>query len=83
MIYGTWHNEPVRAQDVVILIKLHIWNKGRWKLVPLPLAESLSLSKSEVSTCGERSAGFVHTDKVKLPFVKQEPNNKSSYAQAL
>lgn len=40
-------------------------------------------ASSAVSACGEGSAGFVHTDKVKLPFVKQEPNNKSNYAQAL
>ena len=40
-------------------------------------------ASSVVSACGKRSAGFVHTDKVKLPFMKQEPNNKSNYAQAL
>jgi len=36
----------MKPQDVIILIKLHIWNQGRWKIVPL--AESIFISKTEV-----------------------------------
>lgn len=36
----------MKPQDIIILIKLNIWQQGRWRLVPL--AESLFLSKSEV-----------------------------------
>ena len=35
----------MKAQDIVVLIKLNIWNQGRWKIVTL--AKSIFLSQSE------------------------------------
>ena len=36
----------MKPQDTIILIKMHIWNQGRWKIIPL--AESTFISKTEV-----------------------------------
>ena len=44
--------ELMKPQDVIILIKLHIWDLGRWKIVPL--AESVFISKTEVQKAIQR-----------------------------
>lgn len=42
----------MKPQDVIVLIKLHTWAQGRWKIVPL--AQSIFLSQSETHAAIKR-----------------------------
>jgi hypothetical protein len=42
----------MKPQDILVLIKLHLWNQERWKIIPL--AESIYLSKTETQKAIKR-----------------------------
>lgn len=42
----------MKPQDIIVLIKLHLWSRGRWKIVPL--AQSIHLSVSETHAAIKR-----------------------------
>lgn len=42
----------MKPQDIIVLIKLHVWAKGRWKITPL--AQSIHLSVSETHAAIKR-----------------------------
>jgi hypothetical protein len=42
----------MKPQDVIVMIKIHLWNQGRWKIVPL--AESIYISKTETQQAIQR-----------------------------